>query len=40
LDNLNQLTHLTFGCEFSQPITNSLDNLINLTHLTVGVYFN
>jgi hypothetical protein len=39
LDNLTNLTHLTFGACFSHPLTNSLDNLTNLTHLTFGYYF-
>jgi len=40
LDNLINLTHLTFGTNFNQPLSNSLDKLINLTHLTFGDAFN
>ena len=40
LNNLNNLTELTFGDGFNQPIDGALDNLNNLTKLTFGRSFN
>jgi hypothetical protein len=39
LDNLTNLTHLTFGWEFNKPLTNSLGNLSQLKYLEL-VSFN
>jgi hypothetical protein len=40
LNNLSQLTQLTFGTCFNRPLANSLVNLSQLTQLTFGEKFN